>query len=91
MVRMSRLVTLIDNYRDKHGQPSEASIARAIGVAPQTISSWRTRGIKAPPDSATLRALAHLIGEDYVTVVLDAALHDAGWLADDEASAAGAS
>lgn len=77
---MSELVDLIDSYRDRHGQVSEASVARAIGVAPQSISSWRKRGIKAPPRQATLKALAEFIHVDYATVVLPAALRDAGYL-----------
>lgn len=77
---MSRLVALIDTYRDTHGHPSDASIARVVGVAPQTISSWRKRGVRQPPAPDTLRALARLINEDYETVGLRAALLDAGWI-----------
>lgn len=84
---MSHLVALIDDYKDRHGQPSDASIARVIGVAPQTLSSWRTRGIKDPPAPVALRALANLLTVDYETVVLRAALVDAGWVDEDEALA----
>lgn len=77
---MSHLVRLIDAYKDKHGQPSDSSVARAIGVKPQTLSSWRTRGIKEPPDRNALRKLALLAGADYETEVLRAALLDAGWI-----------
>lgn len=80
---MSRLVDLIDEYKDTHGAPSDSSIARAIGAAPQTISSWRKRGIKSPPDPDTLRALAGFLGLDYQGVVLRAALLDAGWIDED--------
>lgn len=76
---MSELVRLIDDYRDAHGQPSDASIARAIGVAPQTLSSWRKRGIKNPPEAETLRALAALVRLPYEEYVLQLALYDAGW------------
>lgn len=79
---MSRLVALIDEYKDTHGAPSDSSIARAIGAKPQTVSSWRTRGIKEPPQPETLRRLASFIGRDYETVVLRAALLDAGWVAE---------
>lgn len=75
---MSRLIALIDEYKDTHGAPSDSSIARAIGVAPQTISSWRRRGIREVPDTDRLRDLAGFIGRDYATVVLRAALIDAG-------------
>lgn len=75
---MSRLVALIDEYKDTHGAPSDSSIARAIGVAPQTISSWRKRGIREVPNTDRLRDLARFIGQDYAQVVLRAALIDAG-------------
>lgn len=72
---MSKLLAIIDAYKDTHGKPSDASIARAIDVAPQTISSWRKRGIKELPDSATLRNLAAFVGVPHLTV-LCAALID---------------
>lgn len=77
---MSRLVALIDEYKDTHGAPSDSSIARAIGVAPQTVSSWRKRGIRNLPDRDTLLALAQLLSADYEAVVLRAVLLDIGWL-----------
>lgn len=77
---MSRLLALIDEYKDTHGAPSDSSIGRAIGAAPQTISSWRTRGYKEPMDREILRKLAGLIGKDYETVVLRAVLLDVGWI-----------
>jgi transcriptional regulator with XRE-family HTH domain len=80
---MSHLVRLIDEYKDTHGAPSDSSIARAIGSTPQTISSWRKRGIKVPPSTETMRRLAEFIGRDYERVVLRAALLDAGWIEED--------
>lgn len=79
---MSRLIAIVDAYRDAHGQPSEASVARAIGLSPQAVSSWRSQGIKRPPDQQALRKLAALAGVDYESVVLKAALLDAGWIED---------
>lgn len=76
---MSELLKIIDEYKDRHGQPSDASIARAIGVAPQTISSWRKRGIKEPPSIETLKNLAAFMHLSYEDRVLQAALVDAGW------------
>jgi transcriptional regulator with XRE-family HTH domain len=73
---MSELLALIDEYKDAHGQPSDASIARAIGIAPQTLSSWRKRGIRDLPATETLQQLAALLGADYPSVVLRAALAD---------------
>lgn len=80
---MSRLVELIDDYKDRHGQPSDSSIARAIGVAPQTLSAWRNRGIRELPAAETLRELASFIGvaED---VTFYAAGVDAGYIIEHE-------
>ena len=76
---MSEVVRIIDEYKDAHGQPSDASIARALGVSPGTLSAWRKRGIKSPPEAETLRALAVLARLPYAEYVLQAALVDAGW------------
>lgn len=81
---MSRLIALIDDYKDQHGQPSDASIARAIGVAPQTVNSWRKRGIRDVPDRESLRQLAALLRVDYERVVLRAVLMDLGWIEPEE-------
>lgn len=76
---MSELLRVIDDWKDRHGGPSDASIARAVGIAPQTISSWRKRGIKEPPATATLKRLAEFMHLPYEDYVLQAALVDAGW------------
>ena len=76
---MSKLIALIDDYRDAHGQVSDASIARAVGVAPQTISSWRKRGIRNPPSADTMRRLADFIGVPYEDYLLQAVLVDTGF------------
>jgi transcriptional regulator with XRE-family HTH domain len=76
---VSELVALIDEYRDRHGQPSEASVARAIGAAPQTINSWRHRGVREMPRPELLQRLAAFIHVPLETVVL-AAARDAGYL-----------
>lgn len=77
---MTRLLAIIDDYKDRHGQPADAAVARAIGIKPQTLSSWRKRGMKEPPAVDSLRALARLAGVDYETVVLRAVLMDVGWI-----------
>jgi hypothetical protein len=77
------LIAIIDDYKDRTGQPSDASISRAIGVARQTVSSWRRRGIRDLPERASLVELARLTGRDYETVVLHAALLDAGWITEE--------
>lgn len=76
---MSRLVALVDDYKDRHGQPSDASIARAVGIAPQTLNSWRKRGIRELPAAETLRRLAALLGVDE-KVTFYAAGVDAGYI-----------
>lgn len=88
---VSRLIAIIDEYKDRTGQPSDASISRAIGVARQTVSSWRRRGIKDLPDRNTLVELARLTSRDYETVVLRAALLDAGWVAEEPTTRSGES
>lgn len=80
---MSQLIDLIDDYKARHGQPSDASIARAIGVAPQTVNSWRKRGLRDLPDRDTLHRLATLLVVDYSTV-LGAVLADIGYIEDAE-------
>lgn len=81
---MSKLLAIIDAYKDAHGQPSDASIARAVGVAPQTISSWRKRGIRELPERDTLIRLAEFMRVQY-REVLTAVLIDTGYQDEQEA------
>ena len=76
---MSNLLAIIDDYKDRHGQPSDASIARAVGVAAQTISSWRKRGIRELPARDTMIRLADFMRVPYDDV-LRAVLVDIGYL-----------
>ncbi len=63
---MSELVKIIDAYKDRHGQPSDASIARVIGVSSQTFDTWRNRGMKtAPRNKEPFRRLATFFGLPY--------------------------
>lgn len=80
---MSQLLAIIDEFKDAHGGPSDSSIARALGVAPQTLSSWRKRGIKELPNKETLLKLASLTRRSYADEVLPAVLHDIGYLRDE--------
>jgi len=80
---MSQLLALIDDYKDRHGNPSDASIARALGVAPQTISSWRKRGIRELPARDTMTRLADFMRVPYDDV-LRAVLVDIGYMKDDD-------
>lgn len=80
---MSKLLAIIDAYKDTHGQPSDASVARAVGIAPQTISSWRKRGIRQPPEPETLRRLAAFMHVEPLEVI-HASLIDAGWISEED-------
>jgi hypothetical protein len=75
----SQLVALIDDYKARHGNPSDASIARSLDIAPQTISSWRKRGLRELPDAETLRKLADFLHVDR-RVTFEAAGIDAGYI-----------
>ena len=80
---MSRqLIKIIDEHRERVGQPSEASIARALGVTPQAVSAWRKQSARLPA-ATTLRKLAALTHVPYEEV-LRASLVDAGYLTKDE-------
>ncbi|GHJ59186.1 hypothetical protein NOK12_17040 [Nocardioides sp. OK12] len=76
---MSELLRIIDEYKDAHGQPSDSSIARAVGIAPQTLSSWRKRGVRQPPSIDTLRRLADFMHVNYEDYLLQAVLVDTGY------------
>lgn len=76
---MGQLTDLIDEYKDRNGNPSDASIARAVGIAPQTLSSWRKRGIRELPDADTLRRLAAFLRVDETTTFYAAGV-DAGYI-----------
>lgn len=77
---MSELAKIIGGYKDRHGQPSDASIARAIGVAPQTLDSWLNRGMKTSPrNTDPLRQLARLVGLEY-HIIASAVAVDIGLL-----------
>ena len=76
---MSELLRIIDEWKDRTGQPSDASIARAMGMPPQTLDSWRSRGMKAVPRNLEpLRRLAELTGLDYTDVIVQAVAVDVG-------------
>ena len=76
---MSELLDMIDAWKDAHGQPSDASIARAIGAQPQTLNSWRRRGIRQLPSQELLHNLAGFLAVPKVEVIM-AAARDAGYL-----------
>lgn len=74
----SRLVELLDRYRDAHGV-NESELARRIGVTRENLRKWRTNGVRRLPERANLAATARVIGRPY-REVLSAALFDTGYL-----------
>lgn len=82
---MGHLLAIIDEFKDAHGAPPDSSVARALGIAPQTLNSWRKRGIKELPNKETLLKLASLTRRSYVDDVLPAVLLDIGYMTEDPA------
>lgn len=76
------LWTLLEEHLTR-SQRSEAALARAIGVKPQTLSSWKHRGFRVPPEASTLRRIATVTGTRY-SEVLTAVLRDTGYLDGDD-------
>lgn len=85
---VSELLAMVDRYRDEHGQPSDASVARGAGIARQTISSWRIDGVKRMPTPETLQGLAQFLKLPLEAVVM-AAARDAGYLRPRESDSGG--
>jgi hypothetical protein len=75
---VSELYSIVQKHMDNFG-PSASEIARRIGAAPQTVSSWKARGLRGLPEKRLLVALARLTHTPYGDV-LTAALRDCGYL-----------
>jgi hypothetical protein len=81
---MGELVSLIQQYLDKHGV-RWAAFARNIGTIPQTVNKWKTNP-GTFPEPEHLKGVARVTGVPYL-LVLDAVLKDAGYrdsLVDDQ-------
>lgn len=74
---------IIAAHMDDYGV-SEATIARKAGMNEKTLNSWRKRGIPRLPSKADIGALALVTRHTY-TAMLDAILHDTGYLDELEA------
>lgn len=74
---MSKLWDLIQTHIDDTGV-REAELARRMGSSPQTLNSWKNRGLKALPERRLLQAVGEQTRTPYETV-LDAALFDIGY------------
>jgi transcriptional regulator with XRE-family HTH domain len=77
-VEMGELWKIIQAHLDKYGV-REAEFARRMGSSPQTLNSWKNRGLKNLPSKALLAAVAEQAHVPY-GLVLNAALHDIGYI-----------
>lgn len=77
---MTELMRLIQGHLDKYGV-TRAEFARRAGTTPQTVQNWKDRPTTLPRREH-LEGVARVIGVPY-TVVLNAALKDAGYREDD--------
>lgn len=75
---MGNLWAIVQAHIDRYGV-LEAELARRIGTKPQTLNSWKNRGVRALPSRQLLLSLAEVTGTPYVDV-LEAALLDIGYL-----------
>lgn len=78
MPSSSRLVELIDWYKNAHPDVTDAKLARRSGITRANLSQWRSNGVRGWPARATMDALAATIGRPY-REVLDAVLADTGY------------
>ena len=76
-VKTPALWSLIQAHLDEYGV-TDAEFARRMGVSPQTLNSWKKRGVRQLPARDKLEAVAELTRNTY-SHVLDAALVDAGY------------
>lgn len=76
-VKTPALWSLIQAHLDEYGV-TDAEFARRMGVSPQTLNSWKKRGVRQLPSRDKLESVAELTRNTY-SHVLDAALVDAGY------------
>ncbi|QFG13473.1 immunity repressor [Gordonia phage Powerball] len=76
-VKTPALWSLIQAHLDEYGV-TDAEFARRMGVSPQTLNSWKKRGVRQLPSRDKLESVAELTRNTYAHV-LDAALVDAGY------------
>lgn len=81
---MGALWELIEAYRRAQTfEPSVSQVAERAGLGRSTVNRWQS--VNRLPERAHLEAIARVIGQPY-HVLLDAALRDAGYLDEGEAS-----
>jgi len=75
---MSHLWDIAQAHMDEYGVRA-AALARRMGTSPQTLDSWKNRGVRSLPSRALLEALARETRTPYEDV-LAAALADIDYL-----------
>lgn len=75
---MGYLWDIAQAHLDAYGVRA-AALARRMGTSPQTLDSWKNRGVRSLPTRELLEALARETRTPY-PVVLDAALRDIDYL-----------
>lgn len=75
---MSELKKLVEKFQ-RTDERSESWVAKQMGISRSGFNGWWTRGRTSAPSSEQLRRLAQIIKTPYRDV-LDAALHDYGYL-----------
>jgi len=75
---MSELWAIVQRHVDRWGVTS-ATLSRRMGSKPQTLNSWKNRGLKKLPEKRLLEALARETGTSYGDV-LAAVLQDIDYL-----------
>lgn len=73
----SRLWAIVQAHMDAYGV-REAELARRMGTSPQTLNSWKNRGVRSLPSRRLLEALAREARVPYEEV-LHAALVDTAY------------
>lgn len=74
---MSRLWGIIQTHLDEYGV-REAAFARRMGTTPQTLNSWKNRGLRKLPERWLLEAVARETRTPYRDV-LAAVIADIGY------------
>ena len=72
-----KLWKIVEEHIDKYG-PTEAAVARRLGISSSGLHRWKTGNPPPLPRPANLHRLAELTGKPF-RVVLEAALDDAGY------------
>lgn len=85
--RMPRLRAIVKAYRDEHGA-TESWVADRIGLDRGGLWAWWNRGLKQIPSPGVLYRLSVVTRTPYRDV-LDAALHDFGYLPESDAMTLG--